>query len=101
MPSDITLPEVDMRSNGILFVCAVFLVAAAAYAADVDFRVVAFKSIDTGLEGSVAGAAPPALVLLESAEACNRIGSAFARAYPDSRTTFRQALGEYGDMDFR
>ena len=90
-----------MRSIGILFVCAVFLVAAAAYAADVDFKVVAFKSIDTGLEGSVAGAAPPALVLLESAEACNRIDGAVARAYPDSRTTLRQALGEYGDMDFR
>ena len=92
-----------MRKVTILFVvvsCVTCALGAVADAANVEFKVVAFKSIDTGLVGNIAGAAPPVLVLVESAEEADRISEDIAEAYPGAKGTFREALGEYKEMDF-
>lgn len=74
--------------------------AAFAEAKDVEYEVVACKAIDTGLDGSVAGAAPPALVTIESAEEAEKISRAILKACPESKPSLREALGEYREMDF-
>ena len=73
---------------------------AAAATSDVEHQVAASGSIATGLKGGVPGAAPPALVVIESPEAADNISAAVSRAYPESRPAFRDALAAYKEMDF-
>ena len=77
-----------------------FTSIAVAVTTDVEHQVAASGSIATGLKGGVQGAPAPALVVIESVEAADNISAAIARAYPESKPAFRDALNAYKEMDF-